>query len=90
MWALARRYWDGSLTNAPITLALRKLDPGRNEIRFNTLRGLYCKVQSTTNLTVPFADDLGGPTFALDSSITLTNTIIGSQKFYRAAMSSAP
>ena len=90
VWALARTYWDGSVTNTPITLVMRKLDAGANEIRFSTPRGFYCKVQSTTNLTVLFADELGGPTLALDSSITLTNTITGSQKFYRAAMSSAP
>ena len=71
-------------------LVMRKLDAAASEIRFNTLRGFYCKVQSTTDLTVPFADELGGATLALDSSITLTNTITGSQKFYRAAMSSAP
>ena len=82
VWALARTYWDGSV--------MRKLDAAASEIRFNTLRGFYCKVQSTTDLTVPFADELGGATLALDSSITLTNTITGSQKFYRAAMSSAP
>ncbi len=90
VWALARTYWDGSVTNTPITLVMRKLDAAASEIRFNTLRGFYCKVQSTTDLTVPFADELGGATLALDSSITLTNTITGSQKFYRAAMSSAP
>jgi hypothetical protein len=90
VWALARTYWDGSVINTPITLVLRQLDVGTNQIRFNTLRGFYCKVQSTTNLGVPFADEFGGPTLALDSSIRLTNTITGSQKFYRAAMSSAP
>ena len=31
-----------------------------------------------------------GATLALDSSITLTNTVTASQKFYRAAMSAAP
>ena len=90
VWALARTYWDGSVTNTPMTLALRNLDPVRNEIRFNTLRGFYCRVQSTPNLSIPFANESGGATLALDSSATLTNTITGSQKFYRAAMSAAP
>ena len=89
-WNLARTYWDGSVTNTPITLALRALDPVRNEIRFNTLRGFYCKVQSTTDLTVPFADEPGNATLALDSSVTLTNAVTGSQKFYRGAISPLP
>jgi hypothetical protein len=47
-------------------------------------------VQSTTNLAVPFADEPGGATLALDSSVTLTNAITGAQKFYRATISAAP
>src|SRR6185295_5956772 len=89
-WTLARTYWDGSVTNTPITLVLRPLDAGTNQIRFNALRGFYCKVQSTTNLAVPFADEPGGATLALDSSVTLTNAVTGPQKFYRAAISPAP
>jgi len=69
VWAVARTYWDGSVTNTPITLVMRKLDAGANEICFSTLRGFYCKVQSTTNLTAPFADEPGGATLALDSSV---------------------
>src|SRR5207247_2161277 len=71
VWSMSRTYWDGSETTTQITLVMRKLDAGANEIRFNTLRGFYCQAQSTTNLSVPFADELGGPTLALDSSITL-------------------
>jgi len=89
-WTLAQKYWNGSFTNTPVTLALRQLDPARNEIRINTLRGFYCKVQSTTNLTLPFADEPGSATLTLDSSVTLTNTITGSQKFYRVAVSPLP
>jgi hypothetical protein len=90
VWALAQRYWDGSVTNTPITLALRTLDPGRNEVRFNTLRGFYCTLQTTSDLTVPFADAPGGSTLAIDSSVTLTNSLTGTQKFYRATVSAVP
>jgi hypothetical protein len=90
VWALAQRYWDGSVTNAPMTLALRELGLGTNEIRFNTLRGFYCTLQSTSDLTAPFADEPGSATLALDNSVALTNTIAGPQKFYRASMSPAP
>ncbi len=89
-WALARTYWDGSVTNTPIELVMRKLDAGTNEIRFNTLRGFYCTVQSTTNLGSPFANEPGGATLALDSSVALTNAVAGPQKFYRAVISPAP
>ena len=90
VWALVRKYWDGSVTNTPITLAIRQLSAGANEIRFNTLRGFYCKVQSTADLTAPFTDEPGGPTLAFDSSLSLTNAASGSQKFYRAAIAPAP
>ena len=89
-WALARSYWDGSVTNTTIVLALRKIGPGTNEIRFNTLRGFYCKMQSTVSLAVPFADEPSGSQLAFDSPVALTNTTTVSQKFYRAAMSLVP
>ncbi len=90
VWALAKTYWDGSVTNTPVTLALRELNPGTNEIRFNTLRGFYYKLQSTTDLNVPFTDEPGGATLAHDSSQATTNSPSGSGKFYRAVSTLGP
>ncbi len=90
VWALARTYWDGSVTNAPVTLALRKVDANNDEVRHNTLRGFYYKLQSTTNLSAAFTDEPGGPRLALEGSLVTTNSSSSSQKFYRAASSLAP
>jgi hypothetical protein len=90
VWSLATRYWDGSITNTAMTLTLSPLGSGTNEIRFNTLRGLYYKVQSTTNLAEPFIDESGGATLALDSTLARTNTADAPQKFFRAASALTP
>jgi hypothetical protein len=85
VWALARKYFDGSVATAPITLALRSLNPAQCEVRCETVRGFYYKLQSTTNFSVPFVDEPGGAQLALDSSLIRTNAASGGQKFYRAA-----
>ena len=90
VYALVKKYWDGSVSNTPVILALQKLNSGTNQVTFNTLRGLYYKMQSTTNLTVPFSDEPGGVTLALDGWLVRTNASSGSQKFYRASSSLAP
>jgi hypothetical protein len=91
VWALAKRYFDGNVNNTPATLALRQSSPGINELRFNTLRGLYYTVQSTTNLNVvPFASEPGGSILAQDSFISRTNAATGAQKFYRVSSSLTP
>jgi hypothetical protein len=85
VWALATQYFDGSIARAPVTLALTQLNSGANQFRFNVLRGLYYKIQSTTDLNVPFSDEPGGITLAFDTSLTTTNSASGPQRFYRAA-----
>jgi hypothetical protein len=85
VWALAKQYFDGSVTQAPITIALTPNGPGANQIRLNVLRGLYYKLQSTADLNLPFSDEPGAATLAYDTALMVTNTASGSQRFYRAA-----
>ncbi len=89
-WALAQKYFNGSVVNNPVTLALRKVDSNNDEIRHNTLRGFYYKLQSTTNLSAAFTDEPGGAKLALEGWLVTTNSASASQKFYRAASSLAP
>jgi len=89
-WSLAKRYWDGSVTNVPVTVALRKLNSSTNEVQCTTLRGLYYRIQSTTNLNDAFVDEPGGATLAFEESLRRTNSISGQQKYYRAAASLTP
>jgi len=76
--------------NTPITLVMRKLDPAQRDL-LSTLRGLllqgaiHHEPHRAVRPTNPAAQR--SPS---DSSVTLTNTITGAQKFYRAAMSAAP
>ncbi|HXJ61134.1 MAG TPA: vanadium-dependent haloperoxidase [Verrucomicrobiae bacterium] len=90
VWALVKKYWDGSVTNTPITLAVRKLNSSNHEVRFNTLRGLYYKLQSKTDFSSPFADNGGGLTQTMDTVVIRTNATAGAQEFYRAVSSPTP
>src|SRR5207244_11589898 len=39
VWALAQKYFDGSVTNVPIDLTMRSLTSAQCKIRYSTLRG---------------------------------------------------
>ena len=84
VWTLAQKYFDGSWTNTAVTVAVRRLDAAACELRVSTLCGFYYKIQSTTNLSLPFTDEPPGTVLALESSLAITNAATGGQKFYRA------
>jgi hypothetical protein len=90
VWALARTYFDGSVTNTPILLTTKAVDPSRCEFRYTTLRGFYYKLQSTTNLNQPFSDEDPAFSQAVDSSSARTNTLTGEAKLYRVVSALAP
>jgi hypothetical protein len=85
VWALAKQYFDGSILHAPIALQLAQSTDGTTQIQFNVARGLFYKLQSTTDLDLPFADEPGGPTLALHDWLMATNSVSVPHKFYRAA-----
>ncbi len=89
VWALVSKYWDGSVTNTPVMLAVRKLDNGAHEVRCDTLRGFYYKLQSSANMTDPYADE-DGAAVAYNSYLARTNATTDPQKFYRMVISPAP
>jgi len=90
VWALAKQYFEGSVAQTPISVALRPMGAGTNQLSCNSVRGLYYKLQSTTDLHLPFRDEPGGATLAFDTSLTLANTITDQQKFYRITCSLMP
>ncbi len=90
VWEAARKYFDGSITSAPTTLTIRRLNPGTSEVRYNTLRAMYYKLQGTTNLGEPFVDVPGGTVQALNSSLAVTNNLTTGDTFYRAVRSLTP
>jgi hypothetical protein len=89
VWALAKRYWDGSVTNTPVTIT--RLDSGKCELRYDALRGFYYNLQSTPDLNQSFTDDPPGTSQPFDAlAVVRTNSFIGTQKFYRAVSRSTP
>ena len=89
-WALAQQYFDGSVARAPITLAIRPVNSSEHEVRFNTVRGFYYKLQSATNLAEPFVDEPGGLEQAFESSVVRLDAANSSGKFYRVISSPVP
>jgi hypothetical protein len=88
-WALAKRYWDGSVTDTSI--GIKVLERGLYEVRYNTVRGIYYRSQSTPDLSQPFTN--APPVLALpfDSiSIARTNTTEDSRTFHRVIGSLTP
>jgi hypothetical protein len=90
VWALAQKYFDGSITNVPTAMMIRPLNPASLEISCNTLRGFSYKLQSTTNLTQLFVDEPGGFVQAFDTSMFSTNNVAGGGKFYRVVRAATP
>lgn len=89
VWSLARQYFDGSILTNSFSLAVRKLNAGTNEVQFDTQRGFYYKLQSTTNLSLPFADE-GASSIAYEGLMKRTNSTSGTQKYYRATRLLSP
>ena len=89
-WALARQYFDGSLLRTPVTLSLRPQADGGCVVSCDTRRGLFYKLQSTTDLSAGFTDESAGFAQALDSPTILIDRWAGPRKFYRVVWAPNP
>lgn len=90
VWALAQTYFDGSVTNHPVSLTARRISGNRSVVTFNTKRGFYYKVQSTPNLHEPFTDEPGGARLAFEGFMSHTNNSTVPERFYRVVSSATP
>ena len=90
VWALARQYFDGSIMKAPTSLSMQRLAFDQCVVRYDTLRGFFYKLQSTSDLSQPFVDDPGGFTQALDSSVLRDDRLAEPARFYRVIRAAAP
>ncbi len=89
VWALAKRYWDGSVTNTPVTIT--KLNSSQYEVRYTALRGFHYDLRSTSDATQPFVNDPPGTSQPFNAlSVARTNTFTGPAKFHRAVSRSTP
>ena len=89
-WALAQKYFDGSVTKQPIQVATRPLNATGSEIRFQTLRGFSYALQSSRSLNEPFTTEPPGFIQALDSSMVRTGSVASFSKFYRVVTALEP
>ena len=89
VWALAKRYFDGSVTSTPITIT--RLNSSQYEVRYNALRGFHYNLQSTPDLNQPFANDGPGTSQPFDTlSVVRTNSFAAPAQFHRAVSRSTP
>ncbi|MGZ8938538.1 MAG: vanadium-dependent haloperoxidase [Limisphaerales bacterium] len=91
-WALAKKFFDGTVGNSEITLATRKLEGNSVEVRHNAVRGLYYKVLSSPNVGGPYTDGGAAAQLALEASLASTNSVGAPElhKFFRVSGSLAP
>ena len=89
VWDLAKKYWDGSVMNTPVTIT--RLASGQCEVRYTALRGFYYNLQSTPDISQSFADEPPGTSRPFDAlSVSRTNTLGEPSRFYRAISRSTP
>jgi len=89
VWELVKRYWDGSVTNTPVTLT--RLNSNQYEVRYNALRGFYYDLQSTENLGQVFTNDPPGTSQPYDTlAVARTNSFDTPVKFHRIVTKLAP
>jgi hypothetical protein len=89
VWTLASRYWDGSVTNTPLTIT--RLSSSQYEVRYNALRGFYYDLRSTADLSQAAISDPPGTSQPFDAlSVTRTNSFTDPARFYHAVSRSTP
>jgi len=88
VWALAKKFFDGSVTNTPMNLSIRHLSGTQCQLRFETVRGMYYKIQSSSNVGDAFTD-LTTFDRATNSAVLRTEAAVGAN-FYRVVSSPAP
>jgi hypothetical protein len=89
-WALARKYFDGSVVNSEVHLAARKLDDNNMELRFTAVRGLFYMVRTSDNAEGPYSDDGTAAQVAMEASVVSTNAVDKPRKFFRVSASLTP
>ncbi len=90
VWSLAKTYFDGSVIQPNVALHMRPLNALQCELRYNTLRGFYYKLQSTSDLSLPFVDDATGVNRAVDSQMVRLDSLAAGKRFYRVVGSPTP
>jgi hypothetical protein len=89
-WALATRYFDGSVATSPVSVTFQKLSPTTSRLSFATLRGLYYGVQATPTLSQAFTNIPALSFRAVDASASRSHEAADPSMFYRIVTSLSP
>jgi hypothetical protein len=89
-WALAQKFFDGSVANTAIHVTNRRLEGGNVEVRFNTIRGMHYRMHSSPSVNGPYSDGGSSAEVAFESHIVTTNTAADAQRFIRVSSSLTP
>ncbi len=73
-----------------MNLTFARVNSSQCQIRYDTVRGMFYKLQSCPSFGEAFADDGGGFTQAMDTFSVRTQTANDSAKFFRAVSAGAP
>lgn len=88
-WALAKAYFDGSVTNTPITIT--RLNSSQYEVRYNTVRGFRYELQSTPDVGQNCTSEPPGINRPFDAlSIAHTNAFAEPTRFFRVMTQPSP
>jgi len=90
VWALAQKFFDGSVVNSEINSTARKLDANNLELRFNAVRGLYYKILTSQEVEGPYSNGGAPGEVAMEGSIAKTNSLSDPRMFFRISASLAP
>ena len=89
-FTLAEKYWTGTIENEIIAATIVSLAPTSVKVSWNSTRGMYHRVQTSTDLSSPWTNATASTiTYATQGSFTDTNAVPG-RKFYRIQRSLAP
>lgn len=89
-WAMAARYFDGSVANSPVSLTFQKLSPTTSRLSFATLRGFYYQVQATPTLSQAFTNIPTLSFQALDALASRSHDVAAPSMFYRVVTAPTP
>jgi hypothetical protein len=91
VWALAKGYFDGSVTNGPPGLAIQNITGAGCDVSYTTYRGFYYNLQSTPDLAQPFVNEPGGTNQIYNAgTIVRPSATTDPKRFYRVSVGLAP
>ena len=89
-FTLAEKYWTGTIENEIIAATIVFLTPTSVKVSWNATRGMYHRVQTSTDLSSPWTNATASTiAYNTQGSFTDTNAVPG-RKFYRIQRSLAP